>query len=239
MSFKRFRNDDLSGAWGHAPTETQAEFNARHEAGRELRNLLLDKHMVWQMPAPDVCLIAHLATKSGTIGCEDLALDPSTCDVDKHASAHIRLIVGREHKDPGLYYVNAPIYNKTAGRRDRMSLPLRLPTEILSEEYAHTDIDFSKPLDDEQWHPAFTQHPVYQKCQGESVPLQLVLPVAMYWDGIMYTKRDNVLVFTIEDLRKKRRHIIFILRSGPRFLKPPAERFTGPAPRKETFYIYI
>ena len=213
---KRARADAVSGAWTTASTESAQSYERRLQFGKQLREHLLQKHMTsTDMPAVDVCTIAYFATMSGTIGVEDISLDPNSSDLDRHASDHIRLILARDNHDPKLYYVSCPIYNKTAQRRDSMSLPIRLPTEILADDYAESDRNIDESVCDRDWHPAFAQHPVVTRSLSNGVPWQIILPLALYWDGICYTTRENVLVFTIQDLRTLRRHIVFIIRTGP------------------------
>ena len=137
----------------------------------------------------------HYHSFSGGTGLEDLALRPEyTC---RHGAEHVGTVLGNQHGLPKLLPVDVPMYAKRSCKRDMYTVYMRLPTETLNDEYAERGLPSgveNEPL------PGYLEHEVWQK-HKDRLHWSRIVPLSLYWDGVKYSTRDNVIAFYFSDLR--------------------------------------
>ena len=158
-------------------------------------------------------LCYHITESKGR-GVSDFALHPSSCT--KHGSDHLKLILGKTYKRPEQYPVETPIYDKIACARSMYSMPMRLPTQCILEECkdlldspqpdgedicVHTDI------------VKYKSHPTVQRAQDDNIHWSRTIPVAIYFDGVQYSKRDSFFVLQLRNLRTDVCHVVSVIRT--------------------------
>ena len=62
------------------------------------------------------------------------------------------------------------------------------------------------------WCAAFRRHPVYLRARAAGVPEHRIIPVALYWDGVQYTKRDSMNCYYVRNLYTGVQYLSFITR---------------------------
>ena len=210
MSFKRARTS--SNAAAAANREDPDLRHARAEHGMELRQLLLEKFCIEGMSGAEVATIAYYATRAGASGVADLALAPASATKNGHA--HVKNHAGAIYPEVDLTFVQVPMFTKREARRTVESVPLFLPSKAF-EKYLTPNL-LQHPLDDFQevvgQLDGYLNHPVVQAAKAEGLE-SLVRPIAVYWDGVAYTKNDSFWAFYCTDILTRQKFLSFLLRS--------------------------
>lgn len=187
------------------------------QAGRDLKDTLVAKFVSGEMTAADVCLIAYLHTASGGCGCEDLGLDTRDPGKAKNASARVNVQLQKEYARPDLYYVRVPSYSKKECRRVTRDIPIALPHEALQTTSAGSVAESNQEAP--EWHDAYIKHPVVVEALANGAPESAIKPLALYFDGVQYSKRDSFIGFYFHDMKKNLRHLSFVVRAPLRRLR--------------------
>ena len=58
----------------------------------------------------------------------------------------------------------------------------------------------------------YDNHPVVQAARASGIKAN-VWPVALYWDGVAYTKNDSFMAFYVTDLLTSQKFLSFLLRN--------------------------
>ena len=213
MAFKRARlaSDDWGGFTETVRVGRQripaASADSFIAAGAELRDFLIGKHVAGDMPAADICKIAYWHAASGGVGLDDLSYSPQ--QADRHGNEHIRGVLNRTYQAPDLEYVDdVPIHDKHASRRTTTPIPIRLASATLARDYAALPDVPAAMLQADQ-HEAYEKHPVVVQAPDDAI----LVPVSLYWDGVMYSKRDSVLAFYFRDLRRQINYLSWFVSS--------------------------
>ena len=102
------------------------------------------------------------------------------------------------------YKLQVPQHAKYDKSRTVHEMVVRVPHEELASEFAADDKAFDLPRDATE---SYNTHPVVVGNPGERV-----IPLAVYLDGISFTKRDSVLGIFIFNLTSLRRHLVAAIR---------------------------
>ena len=84
--------------------------------------------------------------------------------------------------------------------------------ELLAQELAENPQilrDLRESVERGDWPPSYTEHPVVR-----SAPAGTVLPLAVYLDGVPFSKSDGFLAFWVYNLLTMRRHLVAVLRKS-------------------------
>ena len=187
---------------------------------QEFREFLIKRHVSGHLHANDLCKIAYYHERSGGIGLSDLALSPS--QADKNGHAHVQDVLANEYNMPNLYSAEMPTYNKHDARRSTSNIPVRLATDTLSAAYADAGDTHDDGLVEPHLNNLFLNHPVVRRSREAGVPLKKIIPVSLYWDGVMYTRRDSFYGFYFTDLRSGLKYMSAMFRAGLRLAFRPA-----------------
>ena len=190
----------------------------RKQAGADLRRMIISKFAGGELTAGDACRFSYLHTRSGGCGLEDLSFDTSDAVKAKNASRHLEAVLRKEYCSPELYYVTAPGYNKRESRHCQLSVPLSLPHELLRRLGPIGPPDSNQNREGQYcWHKAYSDHPVVLECKANRVVESAILPLALYFDGVQYNKKDTVQAFYIHDMKRNRRHLVCVARPDLNF----------------------
>ena len=181
------------------------------EGGRQLRNYLEQKFLGGELTAVDLVIQSYYTTAAGGKGLEDLAILPA--HANKHAAEHVDLILGKKYTRPNVKTIMVAACRKKGCVREKIPCPIRLPTQIMSETYAIAD-HIDKPGEDPSVLRLFGNHPVVKHGFEQKLHWSRILPLVLYWDGVMYTKRDSFLGLSVTDYRTMKSSLIALFRKG-------------------------
>ena len=160
---------------------------------------------------------------------EDLAMDPKKPSTTKHAGDHVALILGREFANPDFYYIDVPIYDKKQAMRVLQPIPVRLPHEDLYELHKDDPYEAAPPPDTPY---SILSNPLLGGQLASGTPWSELVPISVYWDGVMYTKQDGFLGIFCKDYKTSRKFLFCMLRAAPPHIRimGPWDRGRGPGP---------
>ena len=154
----------------------------------------------------------HFITRAGGVGLEDLALPPSTASKNGHA--HVRSKAGKIYPEVDLDYVTCPMFVKRDACRSSESIPIFLPSKAF-QTFLTTEMLENHPKKDVArvlgGLDSYDAHPVVEAAKHEGFK-NLVRPVALYWDGVAYTKNDSFFAFYVTDILSTQKFLSFLLR---------------------------
>lgn len=135
--------------------------------------------------------------------------------MNKNKNTHVELVLSREFPKPNLYKAGAPQFDKHASSRQELPIVTRNPHEVLEEDY--TDFNEVQGSDDgvsKAWWNVFDAHPVVKQARERCIHWSRIIPVALYWDGIMYTKNESSTCFYVHNLRTLKKYLFAVVRLG-------------------------
>ena len=209
--FKRARVCSRGDGDGDETTVTENQ----KKLGPQLREFLLDKYCLEGLTGADVASICFLATQAGAFGVADLALHPSLAA--KHGNEHVKLHAGKIWPDLDLQYVDCPVYVKRESRRSNIEIPVYLPSTALDHYITEDMLDVKSNKNKAAFDYAvagvdnYDAHPVVCKAKSEGFE-HVVRPVALYWDGVAYTKHDSFMGFYVTDILSSQKFLSFLIR---------------------------
>lgn len=178
-------------------------------AGDELLNYLLS--LVWQgnLSAKHACSLAWYAEKAGATGAiSNIALKPNSQTgkfqrkIDKYCGVDLK-----EHKH---YLAAMPAHSKYDNARYIHSLPMRLPHEVLETEFRDDPNLIASVVAARsagKLPSAYEEHVVVR-----SNVLDVILPLVIYFDGVLFNKRSSLFAVTLYVVTTGRRHLLALLR---------------------------
>lgn len=197
--------------------EDTAVTSSKHYWGQEFRKFLLDKFCMEGMSGADVATISFLATQAGCLGLRDLSVRPEAAS--KHGHEHVRAAAGDIYPETDLFPVRCPVYDKRDARRTAVSIPMYRPSTAFSNYITDDMIDMvsqesQMTFDRIVGHlDNYHQHPVVLQAAEEGFPTR-VRPIALYWDGVAYTKHDSFTGFYVTDILTSQKFVSFLLRTA-------------------------
>ena len=102
---------------------------------------------------------------------------------------------------PVLLPIKIVLYDKRACRREVTTIPMRVAHFDLSSDVYTGDGGDDGFASDILSEPIYYHHPVVAKARADGVAWQNVKPIALYTDGVAYTKRDSFIGFFFRNLR--------------------------------------
>ena len=196
------------GGASRAPAELAQDQNVW---GHRLRLFLIQKYVLGKMPAEEVTLISYFHTHSGGCGVEDLALHPSR---SSGWADHVDLVVGKEFDLPELYRCPVPVFTKQSCTRESIDFPVYLPSRSIGQIVQSEPQKNDDELDASLFSPYFWNHPVTIRAREQGLPLQKIRPVALYWDGVAYNKKQTFIAMYLTDIISGEKHLVFVIRVG-------------------------
>ena len=208
----------LENPWRDGSAQSEEVAAQRRQAGKILRLMLLERYFQGKMTAVDVTVFAFHITQCGGEGLEDLSLSPERESGHNEKLDHL---VMREFPPPEVVHVPIPMYDSRTIRRCTVDMPMRLPSAILraSSENLPDEVlqvrEASDPLADKLG-MGFRQHAVTRALKARGVPDWQLRPLARYWDGVPFTKKDSFVAMYMHDMRLGRKDLVFLMRPAPK-----------------------
>ena len=89
----------------------------------------------------------------------------------------------------------------------------------LNEEYCdHEDPVDSLEDEDTFYHEAYTKHPVTVSAKQFGWHWTRILPFALFWDGVVYSKKDSFWALFARNLRTQEQFLLWIIRQRLRYI---------------------
>jgi len=126
-----------------------------------------------------------------------------------HFQRHLDTVTGIDMKSQmsWRYTVDVPQHDKYDASRTSHALAVSVPHEDLNEEIL-SDPTILQRASAMSWPPAYYANPIVRAVAN------IVIPLALYLDGVPSTKRDGVLGIFIYNLVTLKRHLIAVIRKS-------------------------
>ena len=210
------KRDDLFGWESDGDSDIDNESGSDAEGGdfgKQLEDLLLSQFCLGKMDATILCQICYLSVKAGACGdgLKRMALRPG--ESSGNYSKHLKKYIPVDCSD--LYTIKVPGHIK--GSREQMNLLIAAPHVVLEEEMqrlsATGEVDIKHKIESLEWADSYESHPKFCRKDGSDQDRRLVVPCALYMDGVKYTrsvgpKQDSMLGITVYNIATGRRHLV-------------------------------
>lgn len=196
--------DDFGGWDEEVPEGVSPEV-----AGENLASLLVDLKLKGILSAKHVCVLAHWATLAGAKGpCKDFAAKPGgqSGSYQQRLNTFLRV---EEHAP--FYTVRLPGTDPALAERTTLDMAVMPPHEAISQEVLDDPGILQRAQElagAEEWGAVYRSHPAVTTAP----PGTPVLPLAIYADGVPFTKTDGFVAFWTYNLLTSRRHLLAVLR---------------------------
>ena len=107
-----------------------------------------------------------------------------------------------------LYDIDIPGYERSALGRTLLPHKAALPHQCLAKEMANTGVAEAVAAARGDWEPLLGQHPVVARSPAGTI----VVPCALYLDGVSFINRDSALGVWLVNLATQKRHLLMALR---------------------------
>lgn len=205
-------DDDGPGWAGDGGSDSDlGEDVYNEEAGRFLTAFLLSQHFAGKLSAKSLCIIAWWASRAGAKGSvADFALNPKS--TGGHFQRKVDTVCGVSLKKHKFYEVSVPSHSRADYSRTSLPHPMRLPHEVV-EELAQKTPDLAEKLRQARRSgslpPAYETHSVVVQH-----PADAVVPLALFVDGVQFTRRANMVGFFLYDLLTSERRLLTVVRKS-------------------------
>ena len=180
----------------------------------ETHYCLLESYCKAKLPADAITTISWLHTKSGGICLEDMGVDPYT--KSNHSSKVLDAALTSEFSMMEPYYAELPMHDKLGCHRVLLEKPIQLPSTMVSSILPLETSRMTAAEADAQFGDNYKSHEVVLQARQSGLAEHLIRPIAIYSDGVVYTKKDSFLVITVHDLKSDTKHVISLFRAGLR-----------------------
>jgi len=195
--------------WGDSDEEDPPISNpVGDDAANLLIQFLFSLHYAGKLSARSLCVICWYASKAGGVG--DLETYGFRSDAPSgHFQRHLDSVTGVDMKAQlsWRYTVDVPRHDKYDEGRTEHGLLVTIPHEALNEEVLE-DPSILQRVSEMRWPPAYFANRIVRAATG------VVLPLALYLDGVPSTTRDGVLGIFMYNLVSLKRHLIAVVRKS-------------------------
>lgn len=184
--------------------------NSPEECGEIFVQFVMSMYFSGALSAKSACVLCWWAGKAGARGpVSEYGFRPNA--PTGHYARHIDTVekIDVRALREQLLALPVPRYTKYDAGRSVFLLPVRAPHEELVAEI-EADPGILRAAREEAWPPSYWGHPTVRTAMDEEV----VLPCALYVDGVPTTKRDGVTGFWCYNLVSCQRHLLAVLRKS-------------------------
>lgn len=181
------------------------------EAGERFAALLLKLRYQGQLSSRTVCVLADLASRAGACGpCRGFAMKAGgqSGNYQRKIDAHIKLA-----EDPPFYHLQMPGFDPVEAQRTVLRLEVLPPHELVAEEVSKNPglLDrVRRRAHEQEWAQAYSEHPAVLSAPAGAT----VLPLALYVDGVPFTKKDSFIGIWVYNLLSMERKLAVVLRKS-------------------------
>ena len=181
-------------------------------ASQQLADLLIDLKFKGKLSAKNVCLICWYGRAAGLTGAAaNFALRPHS--PSGHYNRHIKAKLNLGAYVENVYDLAVPGFDRFDSERVDLTLPTLPPHESLAKELEDNprlELALARSVVDQEWSDAYTSNEVVRSAG----PHERVYPLALYLDGVPFTKRDGLIGFFAYNLVSMKRHMLLTLRKS-------------------------
>ncbi|CAK0827746.1 unnamed protein product [Prorocentrum cordatum] len=197
-----------------APWEDQRVHDSREEGAEIFADYIVQLKNEKVLSAKQACLLAHWATKAGVVGfVNELAMEPTENRQSGHWTRHWDTVMRSRASDEHYLDMNVPMSNRSDLSRVMVDMPTTPPHVAVHEE-AENAPDIKQRLQDAIdlgiLPPVYAEHPVVTGAPN-GVP---VFPLAVYTDGVAFTRTDSVIGFYVYNIVTRVRHLCATIRKS-------------------------
>ena len=215
----------------HEEEMEQLDAYSRSNFAKLLRAYIVRKYIFGDWNAEDICELCHHITQSGGSGVQDIALDPASRK-SGHGSRQLKRAVGTDGRDEDLEYVETPVYIKKDTRRSVVPIALCLPSKEIRENVCIPEFLESPDLPKlDSLQSQLEGHPAFERAMELKTDEKWIRPIALYADGVQYTKQDSFFGISVIDLLTGLSFLCVLLRALAIFNTEASYCFE-PKPRK-------
>ena len=153
----------------------------KRQWGERFRDWLVEEFGSGGLNAKQVCIIAYMATYSGSMGVSDLGYDPNAASCG-HFNDHLRLVLNLNEIEDRFYWAKAATVSKHTAKRELTWIPIIPPAPELCERFCEEDWDKYRSDD---WTPNFANHPVRDVAGRDN--WKMIIPYSIYLDATPFT----------------------------------------------------
>ena len=178
------------------------------------------EYLLWNnqrghMTAKQICTVAFWASQAGATGMDVLAVNPESSG--GNFQKKVDQFVGNTQGSPkgSTYVVQVPAMIHSTGSREVWDLHTMPPHEVLGSasegEITSMTQQLRKTLANEEMPSVYTDHPIVKS----ALPEELVMPLALFMDGVRYGKKGSILGVTIQSiLPGSRKYLSVVVRKA-------------------------
>ena len=160
------------------------------------------------MRAKQACILAYWATRAGAIGDAKLLAYPPGRQSGKY-STHYDTVLASSPSAELFYSVDVPTLLRTDASTETHSLPTVPPHCALQEEMQQMNTaGLAQAVRENRFGRVYEDDPVVMA----AAPGEIVLPFAIYIDGVSFQTRDSIVGFWVQNLFTNVRHLVAVLR---------------------------
>ena len=180
-------------------------------AGENLAQLLLQLKLQGSLSSHHVCVLAYWASAAGAVGpCKAMGLRPGAPSGNYQRKLNSFMEI---EKDDPLYTLRVPGLAPELCERTVHHIEVENPHEVVAKEVAEDPSILQLVAAGQgqaEWAQAYRRHPVVQAAG----PAGGVVPLALYIDGVPYSKADTFLGIWVYNLVTYKRHLVCVLRKS-------------------------
>lgn len=182
------------------------------EAASELFDFIVRLKQMSVLSAKQACILSFWASKAGATGMvKKLSFKPSA--QSGHFSRHFDSIVGSRPSDQDFYRLPVPLHSRLDATRNIDSFPVVPPHEAFANEILTNPgatVELARAIEADELPETYKNHPVVRSAS----PGTSVFPLAMYLDGVLYTRRDTIIGFFVYSILTNVRHLVCTIRKS-------------------------
>jgi hypothetical protein len=181
----------------------------KQETIASLERFLEGKYLLGLYPATDIAELAFLITRAGVSSAllGAMSTDPLQPSFVNNASRQVAKALEISGFEEQLYLASIPLYDVDEDRRVVGQLPMRLPHEVVRDDFARHQGAWKSAaavLDTANWNG----HAVRQKDH------QNTFPIGLFSDSISVTKNESLAVWLLNTVGERKRFTLAVCRKS-------------------------
>ena len=182
-----------------------------NEAASRFRDLLVELRLAGKLSAKHCGVLSYWAEQGRMVAPPEGSLSLSPTSQSGKFSVKFDKVLGLSKQMKGDWYtVRAPCYRRASLGRTCDDIEVCVPYQVIGDEIAslpHADTSLQEWIRSSQCPPCYHLNPWVK-----SSPSGTIWPLALYLDGVGFSKRDGVLGIWLINLVTSRRHCIVALK---------------------------
>lgn len=203
-----------SGDEGQPPQQSDSDSEcevAEETPGEKLLGYFIDMYLQKDMVAKQICTAAYHAFNAGVKECALIKVNPNAPSghFQRKLDKKLPFLKGQTET---MYTFGIPSWDKRALARSTHNFRMIPHHELLEEEYRSDPLmrmRLDEAIEGGDLPPAYHQHKAVL-----DFPMEPIIPLSLYLDGVPYASNDSVIGFWITNEVTRSRHCIGVLRKA-------------------------